>query len=103
MCGILGDKDIEGVAAELRDSFAQWVIVKPNSARAIDEAVLADRIRHCGVAVATVAPTVAAGCEAARALAQPGDRVVAFGSFLTVGPALDWLRIAYTSPPWNDM
>lgn len=103
VCGILGDKDIEGVAAELRDSFAQWVIVKPASARAIDETVLADRIRRCGVSIATVAPTVAAGCEAARAAARPGDRVVAFGSFLTVGPALEWLRIAYTSPPWNDM
>lgn len=103
VCGVLGDKDIEGVAAELRDSFAQWVIVKPASARALDENVLADRIRRCGVPVATVAPTVAAGCEAARALAQPGDRVVAFGSFLTAGPALEWLRIAYTSPPWNAM
>jgi dihydrofolate synthase / folylpolyglutamate synthase len=103
VCGILGDKDIEGVAAELRESFTQWVIVKPASARAIDEAVLADRMRHCGVPVATVAPTVAAGCEAVRAVARPGDRVVAFGSFLTAGPALEWLRIAYTSPPWNVM
>lgn len=101
VCGILGDKDIEGVAAELRDSFTQWVIVKPASGRALDENVLADRLRRGGVSVATVAPTVAAGCEAARAIARPGDRIVAFGSFLTAGPALDWLRIAYTSPPWN--
>jgi hypothetical protein len=30
--------------------------------------------------------------------AQPGDRIVVFGSFLTVGPALAQL---YTSRPWN--
>lgn len=91
VCGILGDKDIEGVAAELRDSFAQWVIVKPASARAIDEHVLAERLRQCGAHVTAAVPTVAAGCEAARALAQPGDRIVVFGSFLTVGPALEEL------------
>lgn len=101
VCGILGDKDIEGVAAELRDSFDGWVIVKPASARAIDASVLADRLRICSVPVATVAADVASGCVAARSLARPGDRIVVFGSFLTAGPALQWLRIAYTSPPWN--
>ena len=96
VCGILGDKDIEGIAAELRASFTQWVIVRPDSPRAIDENALADRLRRCGVSVAATAPTVAGGCEAARKLARPGDRVVAFGSFFTVAPALEWLAIAYT-------
>ena len=43
---------------------------------------------------------VVAGCRAAEALAQPGDRVVVFGSFLTVGPALAVLagRAARASP-----
>ena len=31
--------------------------------------------------------------EAVRLRARPGDRVVVFGSFLTVGPALVWLGI----------
>lgn len=92
VCGILGDKDIEGIAAELRDSFTQWIVVKPASARAIDEKILADRLRSCGAAVAAVAANVAEGCEAALALARPGDRVVVFGSFLTVAPALEWLQ-----------
>jgi dihydrofolate synthase/folylpolyglutamate synthase len=92
VCGILGDKDIESVAAELRDSFAQWVVVRPASARAIDEHVLAERLRRCGANVTAIVPTVVAGCETARALARPGDRIVVFGSFLTVGPALEWLQ-----------
>jgi thiamine-monophosphate kinase len=35
-----------------------------------------------------------------RTSAQPGDRVVVFGSFLTVAPALAVLS-PYTSPPWS--
>ena len=92
VCGILGDKDIEGIAAELRDSFARWIVVKPASTRAIDANVLAERLRRSGADVAAIASTVAEGCEAAVGLARPGDRVVVFGSFLTVAPALEWLQ-----------
>ena len=38
-------------------------------------------------------PDVRAGLEIARQQARPGDRVVVFGSFLTVGPALQWLGL----------
>jgi folylpolyglutamate synthase/dihydropteroate synthase len=48
--------------------------------------------------VEAVAADVVAGCLSAEALAQAGDRIVVFGSFLTVGPALGWL---YTSRPWS--
>jgi folylpolyglutamate synthase/dihydropteroate synthase len=41
----------------------------------------------------TLALSVAAGCELARAAARPADRVVVCGSVYTVGPALQWLRI----------
>ena len=47
----------------------------------------------------TLAASVEAGCEVARATAKPGDRVLVFGSFHTVGPALQWLgprRVSYT-------
>ena len=50
---------------------------------------------HCGV----VTPATGLGLEAVPALeaaaarARAGDRVVVFGSFLTVGPALSWLGI----------
>src|ERR1700723_2069290 len=33
-----------------------------------------------------------AGCAAALAHANPSDRILVFGSFHTVGPALDWLE-----------
>ena len=40
-----------------------------------------------------LAPDVGHGCGTALALAQRGDRIVVLGSFLTVGPALDWLGL----------
>ena len=101
VCGILGDKDIEGIAAQLQHSFAQWVVVKPASARAINEQVLAERLRKCGAHVTTVAPTVEEGCEAALVLAGRNDRIVVFGSFLTVGPALQWLEQRADKGPYS--
>jgi folylpolyglutamate synthase/dihydropteroate synthase len=32
-------------------------------------------------------------CQHARERARPGDRVVVLGSFLVVGPALEWLGL----------
>lgn len=92
VCGILGDKDIEGVVTELQGSFDEWIVAGLNSARAVDAQELAQRLRRCGLNVTAVAPNVPAACAAADAVATQADRVVAFGSFLTVGPAMEWLQ-----------
>ena len=49
-------------------------------------------------AILAHAPDVAAGCRAARDAARPGDRILVFGSFLTVGPALEFL--GHIVRPW---
>jgi dihydrofolate synthase/folylpolyglutamate synthase len=98
VCGVLGDKDVEGIVGELRSSFDTWIIVGLQGTRALPADVLATRVRDLGANVEAVAADVVAGCLAAQALAQAGDRIVVFGSFLTVGPALGWL---YTSRPWS--
>lgn len=98
VCGVLSDKDVEGIVAELRNSFDAWVIVGLQGARALPPEALAARVRKVGANVEAVSADVIAGCLAAEALAQAGDRIVVFGSFLTVGPALGWL---YTSRPWS--
>jgi dihydrofolate synthase/folylpolyglutamate synthase len=92
VCGILGDKDIEGIARALRSSFDAWIIVGVQSARAVPVDALAQRLANMGASVAATAADVAAGCETAQAMARAGDRIVVFGSFLTVGPALEWLH-----------
>ena len=86
VCGVLGDKDVEGIVGELRSSFDAWVIVGLQGARALAPEALAARVRNVGANVEAVAADVVAGCLAAEALAQAGDRIVVFGSFLTVGP-----------------
>jgi dihydrofolate synthase/folylpolyglutamate synthase len=88
VCGVLSDKDVEGIVSELRSSFDAWVIVGLQGARALAPEVLAARVRKVGANVEGVAADVVAGCLAAEALGQAGDRIVVFGSFLTVGPAL---------------
>jgi dihydrofolate synthase/folylpolyglutamate synthase len=88
VCGVLSDKDVEGIVSELRSSFDAWVIVGLQGARALAPEVLAARVRKVGANVEAVAADVVAGCLAAEALGQAGDRIVVFGSFLTVGPAL---------------
>lgn len=92
VCGILGDKDIEGIATALRNSFDSWVIVGLPGARAVPVEALSERLAKMGAHVAKTAATVAEGCEAAQTMARAGDRIVVFGSFLTVGPALEWLQ-----------
>jgi dihydrofolate synthase/folylpolyglutamate synthase len=98
VCGVLGDKDIDGIVGEVGHSFDAWVIVGLQGARALAPDALATRVRNLGANVEAVAADVVAGCLAAQALAEAGDRIVVFGSFLTVGPALGWL---YTSRPWS--
>lgn len=92
VCGILGDKDIEGIACALRGAFDAWIVVGLQSPRAVPVDVLSQRLSKMDATVASTASDVAAGCEAAQAMSQSGDRIVVFGSFLTVGPALEWLQ-----------
>lgn len=92
ICGILGDKDVEGIARELRGCFAGWFIAGLPGARAIEPNELAARLAREGVQVAGVSATVQEACALADAAAAAGDRIVVFGSFLTVGPALEWLQ-----------
>ena len=60
---------------------------------------LAEQVRAMVDAAGVAADSVAAACAAAAAQLQSGDRIVVFGSFHTVGPALDWLeaRVAAAS------
>jgi dihydrofolate synthase/folylpolyglutamate synthase len=92
VCGILGDKDALGIAAELRGCFDAWWLASTEGARGTSAALLAQRI-GCEVATPMVlTDDVAMACAAAAAAATSLDRIVVFGSFHTVGPALEWLE-----------
>ena len=92
VCGILTDKDAAGVAAELRDCVDAWWCVSTEGERGRSGAALAKTVRLEVAAPVEAADSTSAGCAAALAHANPGDRILVFGSFHTVGPALDWLE-----------
>jgi dihydrofolate synthase/folylpolyglutamate synthase len=93
VCGILGDKDIAGITAALGGEVDAWVLVTLEGPRAVSPAELERRLPP-GATVLAHARTVAGGCRLARDAARPGERILVFGSFLTVGPALAIVR------PW---
>jgi dihydrofolate synthase/folylpolyglutamate synthase len=94
VCGILGDKDVEAIAAVLAPEVGRWIAVGLEGPRSLAASELARRIERAGGGSVLATADVAAGMAAARSEARPGDRVVVFGSFLTVGPALSWLGAA---------
>ena len=92
---MLRDKDIAGVVRALQDQVERWFIAPSAGSRGIDADGLRDALRAAGVhdgvqAFASVAEAWAAAQEAAG----PDDRIVAFGSFLTVGAVLEATRSA---------
>jgi dihydrofolate synthase/folylpolyglutamate synthase len=95
VCGILADKDIDGIVSALRAQVQEWIAVRLDGPRSLPEPKLAARIAlQTGAPVAT-ADSVASGCERAAAACAAGDRILVFGSFHTVGPALIHLGLQF--------
>ena len=92
VCGMLGDKDVPGVLGVLRDRVDAWFAAATDGTRAIDDLELARRAATVGIQMKP-AGIVAEAMDAAAAQALAGDRVVVFGSFHTVGPALTRLGV----------
>lgn len=91
VCGMLADKDATRVFAFLRGSFDGWFAATTDGPRGLRDEQLVDRAAQSGV-VMRASGSIGQAMRAAAAAAQPGDRVVVFGSFHTVGPAMLALR-----------
>ena len=91
--GILGDKDAGAIARLVGLLVDHWILCAIPGPRGTSAEDLAKRM-SLPDSRTTLAASVEAGCEVARATAKPGDRVLVFGSFHTVGPALQWLGLA---------
>lgn len=92
VCGVLGDKDIAGITRTLAPVIDGWVLAGLAGPRSVDARDLAGRL-PAGAQVLARADDVRSACRLARESCRPGDRIVVFGSFLTVGPALEFLGI----------
>jgi len=97
--GALRDKDIRGVLAQFAALIDGWLVITPKAERAAAAADISATLAGLG-AQATISAfaDVDAACAAARNCAVPGDRVIVFGSFYIVGPALSALEL-YFQPP----
>ena len=86
--GAMLDKDLAGVLVHFRATVDRWFIAVLDSERSATTEVLAAVLARQGAQFVETAPDIAAAAQAARDSAHPGDRVIVFGSFYTVGPAM---------------
>jgi len=87
VCGMLGDKDVAGVVQALAADIDEWFAAGLEGPRALSATDLAARAARVGVSMQP-AGTVAEAMAQAAVRAGPGDRILVFGSFHCVGPAL---------------
>jgi dihydrofolate synthase/folylpolyglutamate synthase len=90
--GILGDKDARAIARLVDPVVDHWILCSLGGPRGTSAAELAKRMELPSSKL-TLAASVEQGYEVARATAKPGDRILVFGSFHTVGPAMQWLGL----------
>ena len=87
--GMLGDKDVAGVIRLLRDRVDHWVLTSLPGPRGLSAARLAEILREVGVSGGVSEhDSPRAAYQVARDGAAEGDRIVIFGSFLTVADVL---------------
>jgi len=95
VCGILADKDIDAIVSALAGQVQEWIAVRLDGPRSLPVSDLAARIALRTGAPVAAADSVASGCERAVAACGQGDRILVFGSFHTVGPALTHLGLEF--------
>ena len=91
VCGMLRDKDIGGVLKALAPRITRWHLASLQGPRAASAEELAQFVK--GDCFASPAEAFAA----ALGRAGENDKIVVFGSFLTVGEVLAWLKNNKTS------
>lgn len=91
VCGMLRDKDAAGVLRELAPRITRWHFASLPGPRGADAAALKNNLPSENENVELHA-SPAEAFEAARRHAGEGDKIVVFGSFLTVGEVMAWLQ-----------
>jgi dihydrofolate synthase / folylpolyglutamate synthase len=90
--GMLGDKDVQGAIALIQQRIDHWLLCSLPAPRGLSGAALAEQLRALGVKgdIETFdSPSV--GLKRAKERASPDDRIVVFGSFLTLADVLPTL------------
>ncbi len=95
--GAMRDKDIAGVIAHLKGEIDHWCVTDLPTPRAASAQQLDDVLREAGVAdgpdsSVTRHETPALAFQDALKRASENDRIVVFGSFLTVAGVMAWRK-----------
>jgi dihydrofolate synthase/folylpolyglutamate synthase len=93
--GMLRDKDIDGVIARLGNRVDHWHVAPTPGERGCDAATVAALVRaRAGGRECSILeyPDLAASFDGARESAGADDRILAFGSFLTVAEVMRAIR-----------
>jgi dihydrofolate synthase/folylpolyglutamate synthase len=94
VCGMLRDKDLGGVLRAMAPRITRWHLASLQGPRAATADELAV---HIGAASVEKFSSPGEALAAALERAGEGDKIVVFGSFLTVGEAMAWLKNNKTS------
>src|SRR5690606_19031256 len=89
VCGMLSDKDMAGVIAALKGRVERWLPATLAGPRGASSAALAACLQAAGETVEAEFDTVRAAYAYAQEKAAENDRIVVFGSFLTVADVLE--------------
>jgi dihydrofolate synthase/folylpolyglutamate synthase len=88
--GMYGDKDVASVIGAVKPRIDHWFVAGLPGARGAPALMIIEKLRAAGVAQTAIHAfdTIASAFRAARDRASNADRIVVFGSFLTVAAAL---------------
>ncbi len=99
--GAMHDKDISGVVQPFMALVDEWLIACAEPERGASAAAMAATLADLGARSVAPQPDVETACRSAALRAASGDRVLAFGSFHLVGPAMEALGL-YCAPTCSD-
>ncbi|PKO84292.1 MAG: bifunctional tetrahydrofolate synthase/dihydrofolate synthase [Betaproteobacteria bacterium HGW-Betaproteobacteria-11] len=89
--GMLADKDVDGVIDAMSERVTHWLPCTLEGRRGASADFLASRLQQRGLNVAGCHVSAREALAAAQEAASEDDRILAFGSFLTVAAALQFL------------
>ena len=96
------DKDLAGVVQPFAATAAGWFVAQASADRGATGEELGLLLASLDARGVVVTADAAAAVAAARATARPGDRVLVYGSFHTVGAAMEELRLYCAPSPLGD-
>ena len=86
---MLADKDIPDSIKQISAQVDIWYVAPLSDKRAATMEVLQNVFCEAGVTAIHFYPSIVAAYKNAKVMAQPGDRIIIFGSFHTVAEAID--------------